>query len=340
MDARPFRDARYWRLRRFRTLTRPRAASSPSMPLSAHPFPARPRLGFVGAGRLARCLAAGFAAAGYPVVAVTARSPGSAQRLAEVLPHCRAVSDAQAVIDASELVFLAVPDDNIGTIANELRFKAADGRSALVHCSGATDVEILAPAREQGALIGGFHPLYLFSGEAADLERIAGCSVTIEAQAELAPVLEALAHALGCATLALPGGQRLLYHGAAHYAASFALAALGEATDIWRQLGFDEEQSLRALLPMLAGTVEAARGKGLAGALAGPVSRGDAAVLERQLAAFETLGEDHAALYGLLTRRALALVRRRAQPPASVEAMTEAVQASLERSLARSAGST
>ncbi|CAB3712621.1 Rossmann-like and DUF2520 domain-containing protein [Trinickia soli] len=310
-------------------------------PSSTRPFPARPRLGFVGVGRLARCLAAGFAAAGYPVVAVAGRSPASAQRLADNLPHCRAVSDAQAVVDASELVFLAVPDDNIGTIANELRFDACDGRSmALVHCSGATDVEVLARAREQGALIGGFHPLYLFSGEAADLERIAGCSVTIEAQAELAAVLEALARALGCATLALPGGQRMLYHGAAHYAASFALAALGEATDIWRRLGFDEEQALRALLPMLAGTVEAARGKGLAGALAGPVSRGDASVLEQQLAAFETLGEDHAALYGLLSRRALALVRRRAQPPASVEAMADAVQASLERSLARSAGST
>jgi predicted short-subunit dehydrogenase-like oxidoreductase (DUF2520 family) len=157
--------------------------------------------------------------------------------------------------------------------------------------------------------------------------------VTIEAQGELAPVLDALAGSLGCEPLTLPGGQRMLYHGAAHYAASFALAALCEATEVWRRLGFDEAQSLRALLPMLAGTVEAARTKGLPGALAGPVSRGDAAVLERQLAAFEALGEDHAALYALLTRRALSLARRRAQPPASLEAMTEAVQASLTRSL-------
>ncbi|MGN6648808.1 Rossmann-like and DUF2520 domain-containing protein [Trinickia sp.] len=301
-------------------------------------LPALPRLGFIGAGRLARCLAAGFARAGYPVVAVTAHSSASAERFAQALPSCQAVGDAQAVVDSSDLVFLAVPDDNIGTIANKLTFDTRAGRAAaLVHCSGATSLEALAPARAQGASVGGFHPLYLFSGDPEDVERIAGCSVTIEAQDELAAVLDALARSLRCEVLALPGGQRMLYHGAAHYAASFALAALGEAVDVWRTLGMSEEQTLRALLPMLAGTVEAARAKGLSGALAGPVSRGDAALLERQLAAFEGLGSDHALLYALLTRRALSLARSRPAPPASLEAMTRAVHASLARSLASSA---
>jgi predicted short-subunit dehydrogenase-like oxidoreductase (DUF2520 family) len=299
------------------------------------PLPALPRLGFVGAGRLARCLAAGFARAGYPVAAVTARSAASAERFAQALPSCRAVGDAQAVVDSSDLVFLAVPDDNIGTIANKLTFDTRGGRAAaIVHCSGATRVDVLAPAHAQGAAVGGFHPLYLFSGDASDVERIAGCSVTIEAQDELAAVLAALARSLGCEVLALPSGQRMLYHGAAHYAASFALAALSEAVDIWRTLDMPEEQALRALLPMLAGTVDTARTKGLSGALAGPVSRGDAGLLEQQLAAFEALGSDHALLYALLTRRALSLARARPQPPASIDAMTQAVQASLERSLA------
>jgi predicted short-subunit dehydrogenase-like oxidoreductase (DUF2520 family) len=242
------------------------------------------------------------------------------------------VADAQAVADASDVVFLAVPDDSIGMLANHLRFDTRNGRSAaLVHCSGATSVDVLAPARAQGASIGGFHPLYLFSGDEADLERIAGCSVTIEAQGELATLLGALARALGCEVLTLGNAQRMLYHGAAHYAASFALAALAEAVDVWRALGFDESQSLRALLPMLAGTVEAAREKGLSGALAGPVSRGDVAVLERQLAAFEAQGADHATLYALLTRRALSLARSRAHPPASIDAMTGLVEATLAR---------
>ena len=298
------------------------------------PLSTLPRLGFIGAGRLARCLAAGFARAGYPVAAVAARSPASAARLASTLPQCEAVADAQAVANTCDVVFLAVPDDSIGTIANKLAFDMRPGRTvALVHCSGATSVDVLSSARAQGVAIGGFHPLYLFSGEQADLDRIAGCSVTVEAQGDLDVLLRTLARSLGCEVLSLAGGQRMLYHGAAHYAASFALAALAEAVDVWRTLGFDEDQSLRALLPMLAGTVEAARAKGLSGALAGPVSRGDAAVLERQLAAFEMLGADHATLYALLTRRALSLSRARATPPASTDKTTGTVEDVLERSL-------
>jgi predicted short-subunit dehydrogenase-like oxidoreductase (DUF2520 family) len=125
----------------------------------------------------------------------------------------------------------------------------------------------------------------------------------------------------------------MLYHAAAHYAASFALCGLAECVALWRTLGFDEDDALRAVLPMLAGTIETARDKGLPNALAGPVSRGDTGVVEKQLALLEGFGGDHAALYALMTRRAVALARRRAQPPAAIDAIDAAVEDSLSRSL-------
>jgi predicted short-subunit dehydrogenase-like oxidoreductase (DUF2520 family) len=297
-----------------------------------------PRLGFIGAGRLARCLALSFSRAGYPVAAVASRSAASAGRLASQIEHCAAFENPQHVVDAADIVFLAVPDDSIGTSAHTLRF-GPDGAAgkALVHCSGASPVELLAPARAQGASIGGFHPLYLFSGELADLERIAGCSVTIEADGALKDALTALAVALRCHPLSIPAGGRMLYHAAAHYAASFALCSLAECVALWRTLGFAEDDALRALLPMLSGTIETARDKGLANALAGPVSRGDTGVVQKQLALLEGLGGDHAALYGLMTRRAVGLAERRATPPAAIGAISEVVEESLNRSLNQAA---
>ncbi|NKJ46330.1 NADP oxidoreductase [Burkholderia sp. SG-MS1] len=298
-----------------------------------------PRLGFIGAGRLARCLALSFSRAGYPVTAVASRSATSAARLASQIEHCTASDDPQQVVDAGDIVFLAVPDDSIGTSAHTLRFgpDAARSGKALVHCSGASPVALLAPARDQGAAIGGFHPLYLFSGDLADLERIAGCSVTIEANGALKDTLTALAIALRCHPLSIPPGGRMLYHAAAHYAASFVLCSLAECVALWRTLGFAEDDALRALLPMLAGTIETARDKGLSNALAGPVSRGDTGVVAKQLALLEDLGGDHAALYGLLSRRAVGLAERRASPPAAIEAIAAAVEESLNRSLNRAA---
>jgi predicted short-subunit dehydrogenase-like oxidoreductase (DUF2520 family) len=63
------------------------------------------------------------------------------------------------------------------------------------------------------------------------------------------------------------------------------------------------------------------------------VSRGDTGVVEKQLALLEGFGGDHAALYALMTRRAVALARRRAQPPAAIDAIDAAVEDSLSRSL-------
>ncbi|MEW6344166.1 MAG: DUF2520 domain-containing protein [Pseudomonadota bacterium] len=296
-----------------------------------------PSLGFIGAGRLARCLAHGFARAGYPVTAIASRTAESARQLASQFNQCAAYDDPQQVVDAADIVFLAVPDDSIGTTANTLRFDnsppTAGRLRALVHCSGASPVELLAAARSQGASTGGFHPLYLFGGDLADIERISGCSVTIEADGELKEVLTALAVALHCHPLSIPPGTRMLYHGAAHYAASFALCSLAECVALWRTLGFAEDDALRALLPMLAGTIQTARDKGLPNALAGPVSRGDTGVVRKQLALLEGLGGDHAALYGLMTRRAVELARRRATPPATIDAIAQAVEESLARSL-------
>ena len=296
-----------------------------------------PRLGFIGAGRLARCLALGFTRAGYPVTAIASRTPESARVLASQIEQCAAYDDPQHVVDAADIVFLSVPDDSIGSTANTLRFNctpSSTGRlCALVHCSGASPVELLAAAHSQGASIGGFHPLYLFSGDLADIERIGGCSITIEADGALNEALTALARALGCHPLSIPAGGRMLYHGAAHYAASFVLCSLAECVALWRTLGFAEEDALRALLPMLTGTIQTTRDKGLPGALAGPVSRGDTGVVRKQLALLEALGGDHAALYGLMSRRAVALARRRATPPATIDAIGEAVEESLARSV-------
>jgi len=277
-----------------------------------------PSLGFIGAGRVARCLAAAWSKAGYRVAGVASRSPASAAQLAALAPHCEVYPDPQQVVDAADLIFITVPDDAIEATAGALRFSA---KKAVVHCSGASEVSLLDSARKQGALIGGFHPLFLFSGAAADVERLRGASVTLEAPDTLKQGLSALVHALGCTPLEIPPGARMLYHASANYAASFILCSLRETVDVWAGFGVGEAEVLNAVWPMLEGTLKAARERGLSGALAGPVSRGDAAVVGKQLEQLKQLGGDHATLYALMTRRAVRLARERSNPPPALDAI-------------------
>lgn len=264
---------------------------------------AHPGIAFIGAGRLAQCLAPALAAAGWPVLAIGSRRAEGAAALAACLPDCRAMPAIQAVGEA-DLVFITTPDDAIADVVASLPWRAGQG---VVHCSGATELAALAPARTAGAQVGGFHPLQIFSDPETARGLLAGTSVAIEAEGLLQAQLHQLAHALGMKPMVLPSGSRAGYHAAANLAASFLLSLLDEAGQVWAAAGLPPEQALEALLPLARGTLAAAQQRGLAGAVSGPISRGDVAVVSGHLQALQRMGADHADFYRELALRQLAL---------------------------------
>jgi predicted short-subunit dehydrogenase-like oxidoreductase (DUF2520 family) len=259
-------------------------------------------ISFIGAGRLGQTLAVALSRAGWPVTAVASRSLVSARHLAEQIPGCQAVQASHAT--QADLVFLSVPDDAIAPLASELTWRAGQ---CVVHCSGATEVAALAPAAACGALIGGFHPLQIFSDPVVALENLPGSAVAIEAPPALAATLQRMATDLRMNAITLPAGSRALYHASAGYAASLMLPLLHEAVQLWRKFGVNEAQALQALLPLARGTLSAVQSKGVDGALSGPISRNDEGVVRAHLNALAPLGNSHLALYQELSRRQLPL---------------------------------
>jgi predicted short-subunit dehydrogenase-like oxidoreductase (DUF2520 family) len=261
---------------------------------SPEPLPELPalRIALVGAGRVARALVIALDRAGLPVVAVGSRQP---ERLSPA-SYPQPCTPQQAV-DQADLVLLTVADDAIAPVAAALRWRAGQ---AVVHCSGATEVAALASAAQASAHIGGFHPLQIFSDPEQAAQRLAGSTAAIEAGPALMPTLRALAAVLGMRVIVLPPGMRVRYHVAAGYAASFLLPVLQEAVALWASFGVDEADALQALLPLSRGTLDAAEVRGLAGAVSGPIARGDLGVVQRHLEALAALGPQRAAFYRFL----------------------------------------
>lgn len=280
---------------------------------------------FIGPGRLAQALAPALLAAGWPVAGLGAREPSRAQRLAAQLGGCPVAPPQEAVAGAASgtWIWLCVPDGQLAAVAAELPWRAGQ---VVLHASGATGLDVLAPARAAGAEVAGFHPLQLFAGGPA---RLVGCGVGIEASSPaLIAQLQALAEALGMQALVLRPETRLLYHAGANLAASGVLAVLAVAQRAWAQAGLPADEALRLLAPLTQGAIEAAAEKGLPGAVSGPVARGDVGVLRAQLAA---LGAG-APLYTLLAREQLALARTAGR---LTEAQAAAVEAVLHMGLKR-----
>lgn len=270
-------------------------------------------VGWIGTGRLARALATRAHDAGVRTVAVANRSAAPAAWLAQAT-GAKSV-DAQGVADAADWVFVTVPDDAIPGVVGNVRWRPGQ---LVLHCSGAGERNLLDAARQAGAETASFHPLFLFAGLPDDAERLGGAYIAIDADAPHDAALASFALRLGCTPLKVRAGQRALYHAGANYAASFLLCALHEAATLWGAAGIDREAAVAAMWPLVDGTLAAARARGLAGALAGPVSRGDGGVIDKHLQALDALGADHATLYAALTRRALALAAERGAPSADV----------------------
>ena len=258
------------------------------------------KIGFIGAGRVAQTLAPAFAHAKLNVAAFHNRGPDAARRLGSRVPSVQPMTQAQAVVDSCDVVFLTVSDDAILPVCRGLRW---DARHRVVHCSGATELAALDHAKSAGALTGGFHPMQMFANPDVALQGLRGCTVGIEAEPDFRCELEALAISIGCEPLALPPGVRPLYHASAYYVGPFLIALLKEGVDLWKGFGASEAEALRAMMPLLRGTVAAVLDGGLANGMGGCVARGDVGTIVKHLHALDERFPSSGALYRELALR-------------------------------------
>ena len=244
------------------------------------------KIGFIGAGRLGKTMAMGWQRAGLDVARVASRSASSAADFVARVPGCSAAS-IEEVIAHCGIVFITTGDDAIAPVAASAPWRAG---MAVAHCSGATEVAALEPARARGAAIGALHPIASFGDPDTALASLAGCTASIEADEPLAAQLEAMARVLGCNTIRLPPGCRGVYHAAGGFASQFVNVLLHEAVKLWRGFGATDEQAIRALLPLLKSTVAAIERSGPIQSLPGPVSRGDLGTVRKHVEHLNKIG--------------------------------------------------
>jgi len=242
------------------------------------------KIGFIGAGTVGTALAFKLKARGYPVVAVFSRTPASSQRFASLVDGCQICSSSQAVADKADIVFITTSDDAIGQVASSLKWHKGQG---VVHCSGADSVDILEPAKQTGALVGAFHPLQTFASISYAIENIPGSTFAIEGSGEILNKLQEMAASLGGNWILLKAEDKVLYHASAVIACNYFVTLVKMSTDLWQNFGLTSNVAIKALTPLLKGTLNNLNNVGLPNALTGPISRGDLGTVRKHINALE-----------------------------------------------------
>lgn len=242
------------------------------------------KLGFIGAGTVGTALATRLSEKGYCVVAVSSRSRTSAEKLAQSINGCHALSSGQAVADAADFVFVTTPDDAIAPVVSQIKWHA--GKS-VVHCSGADSTETLKPAKTVGAQVGAFHPLQTFASVKQAIDNLPGSTFAIEADAPLLAVLKDMATALEGHWIVLKPEDKVIYHAAAVIACNYLVTLVKLATDLWQTFNVPRQEAVRALMPLLQGTLNNIANVGIPQCLTGPIARGDTGTVKKHIDALE-----------------------------------------------------
>jgi predicted short-subunit dehydrogenase-like oxidoreductase (DUF2520 family) len=235
---------------------------------------------FIGAGTTGTALAVRLSEKGWPVVGVYSRTLSSAEKLARLLPNCRAYHTSQELADVAEMVFITTPDDVIAQVCGEVHWHKGQ---RVLHCSGAHSVDTLESAERLGAAVGSFHPLQTFADIDQAIANLPGSTFGLEAEEPLLSTLKELASLLDGNWVELKPGDKVLYHAAAVFACNYLVTLVTLALDLWKGLGVSSREATRALLPLLRGTLNNIDNIGLPNCLTGPVARGDLGTIERHL---------------------------------------------------------
>lgn len=238
----------------------------------------------VGPGRASMSLAHVLQEARHTIIGVLGRSgadASAAKLYTEALEWDRE-------LPAADLCIIGVRDDAIGEVAARIAPHAGPVTAA-AHLAGSVGLSALEPLADVGLGVGGFHPLQSMPDAETGAARLAGSWVGITAADEdTHQMLVELAVSIATRPFDLSDDARLLYHAGASAAANYVVASLALAEQLFRAA----DVPWSAAHPLIEAVVQNAIDLGPAGALTGPIARGEVETVRDQLEAIRLESEE------------------------------------------------
>jgi predicted short-subunit dehydrogenase-like oxidoreductase (DUF2520 family) len=280
----------------------------------------KPSISVIGAGRLGQALALALHQSDYSVVALVARHGRKAEKAAKLLATSRPVPMALAAdelgkLPASDLILISTPDDSIAGIARELAATQSDGKTTVLHTSGALSSDVLKPMAAKGFQTGSLHPLVSVSEPVSGAAAFHNSFFCVEGSRQAQAQARKIVRDLGGKSFTIKAEKKVLYHAAAVMTSPHLTALFDVAVELLSACGLSRREAQKVFLPLLESTVNNLKTSTPAEALTGTFARGDIETVKRHLTA---LPEPAREIYKLLGRHSLQLAKQNGLDPKQV----------------------
>ena len=211
-------------------------------------------VGIIGAGKVGPVLGAALAGAGHALVGISASTDDERERVDIMLPGVPVLAVPE-LVERSELVVIAVPDDQLAALVAGLAALGAWQPGQLVlHTAAAFGVSVLDPARAAGAIPLAVHPALAFTGTSVDLARLRDSWCAVTAPGPVLPIAQALVVEMGAEPIVIDESDRVAYAEAVAAASQFSTAIVAQSVEALRAIGV--EQPGRVLGAVVRSAVE------------------------------------------------------------------------------------
>jgi predicted short-subunit dehydrogenase-like oxidoreductase (DUF2520 family) len=201
-------------------------------------------------------LGAALAGAGHAIVGIATVSEEGRERAEALLPGVP-VLDIRTLVERSELVLLAVPDEALPALVSGLADVGAWLPGQLVvHTAAASGYGVLRPARAAGAIPLAISPAMAFTGTSIDLTRLRSASCAVTAPGPVLPIGQALAVEMGCEPIVVAEGDRSAWAAALDAVVDPLETVVRSSTSLLREIGVEHPD--RVIGPVVRSAVDRA----------------------------------------------------------------------------------
>lgn len=258
------------------------------------------KVGFIGSGKVGTSFGIFLYARKIPLSGYYNRNIESAKQAASKL-SCQAFETLEALILQSDMIGITVNDDQIDNVIDDIvALNVELSEKVFFHMSGAHDSTTL---KKLNANSFSLHPLKAFPLVAESASDFKSVVFSLEGATK---VSREWVDSLDIDYFEIQSDQKALYHAAAVIVSNYLVTVIDFGLNQFSEMGLDKSAAMKALWPLISGTITNIESLGTEKALTGPIVRGDCETIEKHLSVLDVNSK---ALYKALGKHTLTMTQ-------------------------------